>query len=767
MRRFTVVMFLAVVANWHSTGWAKGLSDVDRGKVAALYEEGVARMKAADSGEAMRLFQAAIQIDEKHAPSYVGIGHIYLGQRDFKSAEKAFKDARRRKHDYAPAYHGLGMMWRQKRNGMQRAIEYFQKALQYDRGYLDARYQIAEMRFEMKEHDVKREAEKLIKMDASFAPAYWLLGEWYETFKSDYEQAAINYNHYLSLRPEDSKVTLLLAGVHGKTGEHQKIVELLQGHVAAYPDSIKALPVLALAYMELDSLERAEFLYEEYLERADPAERELYEDIRLLSSSEEYKAYRLAPDPSVFLVRFWGDRDPDLTTPANERKLEHYRRVWYALHYFSEAKQPWDTRGDIYVRFGEPDHRSRSDWQNFQQTIAVQRVKEKLAADLGYPGDETYLVSFPVRSQPIDYGGFKAPTYSPIMAHGEDPSMVPWESWVFAGVAGGMEVTFTDELQNGTFDYAPSPVDVDIDIRKLAAFNRMSPRNVSHRAAVRTPNYYRPAWNEDPLEFYYDLADFRGQGEEESALEVYVGIPQQAARYDASNDSTWLEVDRTVGVLNEETGAVYRVQGNVRFQGRGNVVQEVGAYVPDVVRIDLPPGPYRMEVKVVDRQTGRRARYRQKIDVETYGESGLLISDLEMAWRITEDIKTDKFMKGNLHVVPMPTRTYGKGHSVYVYYEVYNLMRDTFGQTRYRVAYTVGKKDDASASNIARLVRLSGGRREEVAVAYEQRGTTPTEVEYVALELGEYKEGKQSLQVEVTDLNSGEKVVKEAVFVVR
>ena len=347
--------------------------------------------------------------------------------------------------------------------------------------------------------------------------------------------------------------------------------------------------------------------------------------------------------------------------------------------------------------------------------------------------------------------------------------MVPWESWVYVynGAGGGMEVTFTDERLTGKFDFAPTPVDVDIDIQRLAAFNRLSPQNVSMRTAARTPNYYQPPANEDPLEFYYDLADFRGQAEAASALEVYAGIPQNAARYLKAEDATTLDVERTVAVLNKETGTVYRVKGDVRFRRQGDVRQQEGAFIPDVVRLDVPPGHYRMEVKARDKRTGRRGRYRQIIQVEAYPQTGLRMSDLELAWRITEDTADGKFSKGELHVVPMPTRTYGKGHSVYVYYEIYNLARDTFGRTKYRVAYTVGEKGNPEVGNIARLVRLRGNRRVEVEVASEQVGTEPTEVEYVALQLGHQNNGRQVLQVAVTDLNSGETVTKDAGFVVK
>ncbi len=777
MRPATVLKVLVVAAAtfFFAQAAATSISARDHASIEEIYSEGMDLLESDSLDAAAANFRAAIEIDRKHAPSHVGLGHVFLKAGDLKAAERAFMNARRRQHKYAPAYNGLGLVWREKPKGLYTAIDYFKMALRYDRNYLEARYHIAEARYALGEHDVKREAEKLLQMDATFAPAHRLLGEWYVTFKEDHLRAAEHYERFLSLQPDDFEVALRLANALGKTGDHARVVDLMRTQMLSHPDAIEMSTVLANAYLAQDSLDLAEVAFERYLEACEPAERMLYEDIRLLASPDEYDAFVRAPDKDAYLTRFWGDRDPDLTTAANERQLEHYRRVWFARRHFSKSRQPWDTRGEVYVRFGEPDHRSRSDWVNFQQNLDVQRVKEALAgqihgaAHVASWGD--ILVAFPVRSIPEghDFGGFTAPAYRPVIANGPDESMVPWESWVYVnnGAGGGMEVTFTDEMLNGKFDFAPPPIDVDIDIQKLAAFNRFSPRNVSMRTAARYPDYYQPPVNEDPLEFYYDLADFRGRAEAASALEIYAGIPQHAAQYLEAEDATTLDVERTVALLNKETGEVYRKSGAIRFRQIGDVRQQQGAFVPDVVRLDVPPGHYRMEVKTRDKQTGRRGRYRQIIHLEAYPETGLRMSDLELAWRISETSLDDKFSKGDLHVVPMPTRTYRRGHSVYVYYEIYNLARDTFGRTRYRVAYTVGRKGESDAGNIARLVRLRGKRQVEIEVASEQVGTDPTEVEYVALQLGQRNEGRQVLQVAVTDLNSGETVTKDAGFVMK
>ena len=75
-------------------------------------------------------------------------------------------------------------------------------------------------------------------------------------------------------------------------------------------------------------------------------------------------------------------KDLDPTTEVNERLQEHYQRVWMARQYFAGSAYPWDRRGEVYLRYGEPDYRSRSGRAPGVMSVAVQRVKDELYAQL-------------------------------------------------------------------------------------------------------------------------------------------------------------------------------------------------------------------------------------------------------------------------------------------------------------------------------------------------------------------------------------------------
>jgi GWxTD domain-containing protein len=82
--------------------------------------------------------------------------------------------------------------------------------------------------------------------------------------------------------------------------------------------------------------------------------------LALILSEEERNEYSKLDykDREVWLRRFWKRSDPTPTTEVNEWEQEYRRRVLVARTRFGSGNSPgWDSRGEIYIRFGEPDYR--------------------------------------------------------------------------------------------------------------------------------------------------------------------------------------------------------------------------------------------------------------------------------------------------------------------------------------------------------------------------------------------------------------------------
>jgi GWxTD domain-containing protein len=786
--------------------------------------------------------------------SYIAIGHSFLRSKDYKGAKWAFKKAVSMTRKDPEPYYGLGLVHMEFHNERYQAISYFQRALIRDQKFVDARYQIAFARYILNEHDVKPELERVLEMDPEYAEAYMLMGDWYANFWDDYEQAIVWYTRYVAMRPTDKEGSRKLGYAYLKVKDYDRILGKLRGFVQEFPQAIELMPIVAQACVKREKFDMAMGFFSTYVSRLDSLEQSYYLDIGLIASAEEMQDLEAlsGDDQAALIEMFWNKRDPDITTSINERLLEHYRRVWFARTEYSKGKEPWDRRGEVYIRFGEPNHASTSNSLNVSQNLAVLQVKERLATNL-YGTDavgETFAGPvFPIRnfslerdilgfetstvdlsieaerdadtgtddvdsdlrqltlsgpsrdgststerggtggtgagqtvgeggdlsaSEEVEYTGgflesqinteiFSGSGFGPVLSSSAQMSSIPWESWVYLDVDGGIEITFTDEFSSGIFDFAPVPSAPDLQVSQMSKFWRFSPAKLFEQAVALSPDYYVPDYEAKPFDFYYTLADFRGRNKT-SALEIYFGIPCLPYSYEPKENITRLAVTRQLALLSTTSEKVYRRTGDIMYQRPGNQTGP-GAVLPDLERLDVPPGVYRLEVKVRDRLSGRLGLYRQQVVVEDYHKDRLRVSDLELAHQIAESKEGGQFAKRGLNVVPMPSRTYHSGQNVFVFYEIYNLKKDDFGQTNYRVQYTMGPK---AGGVLAKLVHtLTGKKRKEgVAIGYDQLGYGELEVAYTELDLGEARSGRHYLNVKVTDLVNGNSFSKETTFVV-
>ena len=765
-----------------------------------------------EAPDSLRQLEAAIEHAPKDGDLWVRLGYAHFEAGDMKQAERAFRKGMQYAKS-AAAYHGMGLIFMSsKTHHSYNAPTYFRRALRIDPTYIDAQISLARFYIEQKNGLAERALRRVIAMDSTYTPAYLQLAEWYAKVGLDAEKAAAYYDRYLALVSDDGEAYRSAAAFYFALGDYRKITEILQDFVARHPTATAVLPALAYSYLKLGNASLAEGYFDRYLAALDSVEKALYDDIRFVASHAERAAFDATPidQRQAFLHRFWNLRDSDITTAENERRLEHHWRVWYARHHFSAGREPWDRRGEVYIRFGEADYRSRSDELNFDQSLAVQKIKERLAlsiygakvhpkefsksgrsdpygttGSLIAPLGATYIGPvYPVRSlrgNLSEFQGFsselfrtstgsaresRTDIFRPITAS-DNAATVAWENWVYVDIGDGLDITFTDERGTGVYEYAPAPPGDMLPLRQAAALNRYNPRTVTERAAAKVPDYYRPPENKAPAKFYYATADFRG-ADEKTACEVYLGVPYGLGYYFAQTDETRLAVERTIALIDTQTGWIYRHRAPLHFKTAGDVTAVKGAFVPDVLRLDIPPGSYRLETAIRDLLSTGRGRYRQAIEIEAYSQTRLQLSDLELAWEISETDAPSKFRKGPLAVIPMPTRTYPKNRPIVVYYEIYNLKRNAFGQTQYRVEYSIRlKKKDGLGALISHLVKtITRDKDEEIAIDFEQSGLRSSESTYVALDLTACDLGRHLVRVAITDLISGETAQKEAAFVV-
>ena len=322
------------------------------------------------------------------------LGAIYLGTKRLDAAEEAF-DRARRLDDSPASWFGLGLVAAAgDRSRKRESPDRFREALVRDPKMSDARYRLALVLHSLREGNAGSELERLVKTDPKYTAGYLLLSKWAEQKPYGLEEALEWCERGLKANPDDPDLLVRREELKFLSGGEDTGIIVLMSYLKKRPHEIRLLPLIGQAHLKKERLGPADAVFRAYLDRVNPQERAFYDDISLVGSPEEIEAFNTIKPEDVpeFLRQFWARRDIDLISGVNRRRLEHYRRVWVARMQFSKGRTPWDRRGEIYIRYGEPYFRQRSGKSDFQKAMdrKVQAVRNRQATRI-YGGMRTNI----------------------------------------------------------------------------------------------------------------------------------------------------------------------------------------------------------------------------------------------------------------------------------------------------------------------------------------------------------------------------------------
>jgi GWxTD domain-containing protein len=734
--------------------------------------------------DAAAKIQAILPTAPNNATLNALLGGLYLRLGDEDKARSALELATQMDSTMAAAHFGLGRVHLELRKKPKDAVRHFEAALRIDSTYADVRAQLAlAYQKQGKRRLARKQADLAIRHEPRLALPYRILAE---SYAKDNNRAAslIYFKRYLDRNPSDQETAYTFSLQLLEEKEWDQLFEV----TSRLSDS-RSLPLLATALIHKGEHESALAAFRDYTATLGEEEADLYEDITPVGLKREVLAYRttIGETRKAFLNRFWMLRDPFKTSGGAMRRAEHYRRVWHARRHFGIKKFPWDRRGEIYIRYGKPFWRSTSKDLNAIVPAAAQQVQDMMASRLygSESIDHTFVGPvYPVRHQ-TDAGlslsnasvgsgellglqGFK-----PVTA-GSDWSTVPWESWIYTDIANGIEISFTDEFLSGNFDYAPIPTLSEDDMTRferrdgsplqfISRMTELAPAAlVAHVISIK-PDRYDLALLE-PLHFFYEALAFRGENGK-TDLQINIALPIDNVAMDEDPDTTVI-VERRVVLLRGAT----EISRSVENLGVGinDQNRDLGLLAVERVNVTTKPGEYELRVQASRRNTNRVQVYGQALDLEDFSKTDLMLSDLQIAQYVGEGDPDNpsKFARKGWDIRPAPARTFQRGEPLFVYYEIYNLTRDEFGQTRYQIGYEVETRTSEGKITIPFLAKLRRKQGEKIGFEFEQTGTEPDENDYFELDLSEAKPGNYELKMRVTDLATEQTVSKKAVFTV-
>jgi len=347
------------------------------------------------------------------------------------------------------------------------------------------------------------------------------------------------------------------------------------------------------------------------------------------------------------------------------------------------------------------------------------------------------------------------------------PRNTRWAYWVYTHLEGGTEFTFVSRFFNDRYEFAPIPDGLGVGLTAdLLAYQGQV---VLNDLVSRAPWVYEADFSQLPIDFFYYPAAFRGK-DGQTRLEIYYGLPaSEMARLPVNEHTERVLLDRGVALFDSLWIEQHRVQDQLTFHMPSQQQILDNAFIPGVMTFEVKPGLNYLALQVRDVVSGKSQVYQQALTVSDFSDTTqIMMSDIELAFWIAPTKSEGEFDKKGLRVVPMASKAFHVDQTAFVFFEVYNLKKDKFGQTQYRVEYEFQSQEKGIAPvralrGLGRMLKLRE-RSKEVTISYEQTGRSSEDVAYVELDLRDVEPGGQKVRIEVTDLVRDQKVRKEILF---
>ncbi|MDP6042561.1 MAG: GWxTD domain-containing protein, partial [Candidatus Latescibacteria bacterium] len=544
---------------------------VDRAFVARLSEPDTAMAR-----KARDVLEVIVERESDDLLARAAVGYAYFAGGDLPFGERTFNDVHTKGGVLPEVYNGIGLarMGRKKWNEAQAA---FDQALTLRPDWHIARVNAELAQFLSGKRNWIGRLDTLLALSPRH-PEWWYAKGRLREQMGNWESAEKAYAHQAAVNPMHVRARFDLARVWFRQERYAQAAAVWRHLSETWPElRDECLDPMLSAYLKTGDTGRAQAVIAAYLRSMDDETRVLMQDIRLVASVEElatYEALSVEARPA-FERSFWQRRDPTPVTSGNERLVEHYRRVLHAMTHFSEGQKPWDKRGEIYIRYGPPEHVSKSDDVRYETDADVVKVKERLlmsltpeahkeiiarmgrlrtsTRDVQYQGEDAgdlviadfESIDYELNPNRTFFGGGADRNDGQYYDDKQDSHRdrdagmtnirgfpifpvdggTRWEYWIYPDVAGGIEIVFTALDSRGVFDFPEMPQGRVLSTFNQSQWTQKRPDRVVARAVRQQAEIYRSRTND--LEFHFDVVDFRGQNPR-TRLEVYYGVPLAA-----------------------------------------------------------------------------------------------------------------------------------------------------------------------------------------------------------------------------------------------
>ncbi|MFQ5649333.1 MAG: tetratricopeptide repeat protein [bacterium] len=476
----------------------------------------------------------------------------------------------------------------------------------------------------------------------------------------------------------------------------------------------------------------------------------LFEDAKYIFADDELEqlaSLSTFAEKQAFLRRFWLKRELAPASPLKFRLVEHYRRLVKAEHdywfdgvrsavnnpdrlgylAFPEAyylNKEFNDKGLVFIRHGEPDDvaltagqslPSNESWLYYKREDRPKLVFHFLISKFGTGNNWRLAPSLENRNMLADRAG--------------------WDHSINRLLQSGSVGEFQSHL-----------IQMSEESREMVSFAMSSDFHTWSRKV-------------ESLDVRFHTATFRGQ-DGKTRLEIYFGVPLEQVRQDEESAAA-APVEYGSAILATDFEEIESSSGQEAIKGQ----QSDGAGADYFLRyhhFELEPDSYHLSFYA--RQGRESATLLGGENFETqvpaYDHKMLSLSDLLPASALGAPEGQSSVKKGEWSLVPNPAKTFDPAQPVYLYYEVYNLSKNSDGETTFEIENEIvlEKKKKGGLGKVFGF--LGGGKKQRVSIKDKRQGGDSDAVELMSFDVSNLDEGEYVLRVKLTDLVASKSVEK-------
>jgi hypothetical protein len=271
------------------------------------------------------------------------------------------------------------------------------------------------------------------------------------------------------------------------------------------------------------------------------------------------------------------------------------------------------------------------------------------------------------------------------------------------------------------------------------------------------------------LDVTMDLGRFRGDGGK-TRYEIYYSFPIKELDFDKRDDFRYAGIERQIVVRDMDLNVIAEDVRNSDIVIHKSIDQDEHIFIGQV---SLEWAPYNKEpllnLALRNEASRREALHFYNIEELAFTGDTLMISDIQYSFDVrAAQGEPDAFTKHGLRVEPHPSFEMEPRRGVFVYYEIYNLRRDTDNAFNFRVDFTIERDEPRGGAGPEMFDRMGNavnvvnqrGDDEYLSVSRIESRNSSDVYEYTSLDFSGLRPASYSLSVKVTDLAAQTTVVR-------